>query len=333
MWMLIPHLFADRRLLDAVPGSLRLDALETALGRGRVVPCTTDGVEAAFCEMLAVPRQSDWPVAPITLETDGTAAGDAHWLRADPVHWRVMRDRIVLDRAVTDLTRLEAETLTRAIADHFGSRLSPRAVCPARWYLESATAPALETTPLASAIGRDIGPLLPLGEAARPYRAMLNEVQMLLHDHPVNTDREARGLLAVNAIWLWGGGKRPEKPQTKLCEVWADAGDAARIAAWCGYAVRRVPPRIADIPDSGRAIVVIGALESAAQSGDPYGWAEALAGLERDWFSGLLSRRAERSTITISDPINGRALVLGPTDRWKFWRRCRALADVCTERS
>ena len=39
----------------------------------------------------------------------------------------------------------------------------------------------------------------------RPWRRLVNEMQMLWFDHPVNQAREARGLRPVNSLWLYGG--------------------------------------------------------------------------------------------------------------------------------
>src|SRR5690606_16918524 len=33
----------------------------------------------------------------------------------------------------------------------------------------------------------------------------VNELQMLWFDHPVNRDRESRGLRPINSVWLYGG--------------------------------------------------------------------------------------------------------------------------------
>src|SRR5690606_15815907 len=41
----------------------------------------------------------------------------------------------------------------------------------------------------------------------RPWRRLVNELQMLWFDHPVNQAREARGLRPVNSVWLYGGGR------------------------------------------------------------------------------------------------------------------------------
>jgi len=41
----------------------------------------------------------------------------------------------------------------------------------------------------------------------RPWRRLVNELQMLWFQHPVNQAREARGLRPVNSVWLYGGGR------------------------------------------------------------------------------------------------------------------------------
>src|SRR5690606_19137784 len=40
----------------------------------------------------------------------------------------------------------------------------------------------------------------------RPWRRLVNELQMLWFDHPINRERETRGLRSVNSLWLYGGG-------------------------------------------------------------------------------------------------------------------------------
>lgn len=210
MLLLVPHLFPSQRLLDAVGGNLHLPALQTLLTRGRRRTDPADGTLAALCTAYGIARQQDWPLAPITLEADRGAAEDGYWLRADPVHLRVMRDRIVLLAGdEISLSQGEADALAAAVAAHFGTELSPLPVRPHRWYLRLPSAPVLTTTPLGAAVGADVDPLLPQGRDAMRFRSHLNEVQMLLHEHPLNLQREARGELPINSLWLWGGGTRP----------------------------------------------------------------------------------------------------------------------------
>ncbi len=42
----------------------------------------------------------------------------------------------------------------------------------------------------------------------RRLRTLEAELQMLLHEHPVNLEREESGLAPLNAVWFWGGSSR-----------------------------------------------------------------------------------------------------------------------------
>jgi len=330
MLLLVPHLFPNARLLEAAAQGLRLPALQTLLARGARQPCPADGVEAAVCEALGIARQQDWPLAPITLAADGGVAGDAYWLRADPVHLRVMRDRIVLaDSSVLDLTRDEADALAGTISEHFGADLNPQPLHPQRWYLRYPEAPQLATTPLSLAVGCDIDPLLPQGPDAMRFRTELNELQMLLHEHPVNQAREARGELPVNSLWLWGGGRLPVACATPV-PLHADNAEVVALGGFCNARMQALPAH----PDAqllaGEGVVLLDALTRAGQVGDAYGWREALRELEQDWFAPLRSalRTIDPHGLRLLDPVNGKALHLHAHDAWKFWRRPRSLISL-----
>ena len=49
--------------------------------------------------------------------------------------------------------------------------------------------------------------VLPQGKDGPLLRRLLTEAQMLLHDHPVNADRERRKARSANAVWLSGPGE------------------------------------------------------------------------------------------------------------------------------
>ncbi len=330
MLFLVPHLFPSTRLLEAATQDLRLPALQTLLARGSRQACPAAGMEAAVCAALGINRQQDWPLAPITLEADGRVAGDAYWLRVDPVHLRVMRDRIVLaDSSTLELTRREADVLAAAIGQHFGKTLCPLPLHPTRWYLRLDRAPRLTTTPPSVAVGCDIDPLLPQGADAMRFRAQLNELQMLLHDHPVNLAREARGDLPVNSVWLWGGGTRPAAPVQRSV-LYARDTTALALGAFCNAQVRPLPGHLKISLLDAENIVVLDELTPAGQNGDPFGWREALRALEVDWFTPLLAALRWRSCaeVRLADPVSGKALRLRRTDVWKTWRRPRHLISL-----
>jgi hypothetical protein len=172
---------------------------------------------------------------------DGIDPGDRAWGQLTPVHWRVGSDAIVLSDP--DELRLDADTsraFLDAVADLFaddGFALAWGA--PTRWYAAHERLAGLPTASLDRAIGRSVDAWLPPARSARWWRRLQNEVQMRLHDHPLNQAREAAGLAPVNSLWLSGCGMRqPVRAEAlpviddrlrrpALAEDWA-----AWIAAW-----------------------------------------------------------------------------------------------------
>jgi len=329
MLLIVPHLFPDAHLLEVAAQDLRLPALESLLARGTLRDTPAEGLDAALCEALGIPRQRDWPIAALTLSSEGKLPGEAWWLRADPVHLQVMRDRIVLAGSeALALTREEADTLAEAIGRHFGAEFAPLPYHPQRWYLRYAVAPDLVTTPLSCAMGRDIDPLQPRGGDAMAFRTRLNELQMLLHDHPVNQAREARGELAVNSLWLWGGGHLPRQPDNPP-PVHAQHAAARALAAGCGAQTHALPEKFTAQLLGNQGVAVLDHLTASGQVGDAWGWREAMRTLERDWFAPLqgLLRKVGPQGIHLLDPEHGKRLHLQARDAWRVWRRPRSLVE------
>jgi hypothetical protein len=47
----------------------------------------------------------------------------------------------------------------------------------------------------------------PQEDSLREWRRLLNEIQMVWHEHPVNIARAERGEVPINSLWLFGGAK------------------------------------------------------------------------------------------------------------------------------
>ncbi|NYT36527.1 hypothetical protein ERD78_06540 [Allopusillimonas soli] len=47
----------------------------------------------------------------------------------------------------------------------------------------------------------------PQAAQARPWRRLVNEIQMLWFAHPINAARQEQGLPPVNSLWLYGGAR------------------------------------------------------------------------------------------------------------------------------
>ena len=183
---------------------LRLPALQRLLARGRADSSAWSGLDAWLLDEFEVERQQDWPSAPFALLGEGELPGDNCWVHADPVSLRADRNSLLLaDAALLNIRPDEARTIAETLNAHYGDELELRVATPDRWYARLHTPPKGETTPLSSVAGRAIEP----GRGAMGWHALMNEMQMLLHDHPVNEAREARGEAAINGVWLWGAGR------------------------------------------------------------------------------------------------------------------------------
>jgi len=335
--LLLPDLFWPDRDFREIYRGLDTPALEQLLAKGRRRHAQTASLEVWLSEQFSVERQQDWPVAPYCLLADGGKPGEHHWLRADPVHLKLEGGRLVLaDSGVFSVSQQEAESLSDSLNAHFSADgLTFYPLRPERWYLRAEPAPALETTPLPEAAGRSIDDLLPRGADAPSWRARLNEVQMLLHGHAVNQEREGAGKVPINSVWLWGGGKLSDAVSAPFDAVWSGDPFAAGLAQAARIAARNLPDGAADFlrasANEGVSLIVLDGLRSAAQYGDAHGWREGLARLERDWFAPLLQALRQERVGMLSLHAPGPEGVLSAEvtrgDLRRFWRRVRPLAD------
>jgi hypothetical protein len=323
---------------DALSG-LAVETLETLIARGRREVSPAVVPERWLLQSFGVERQGDWPAAPYCLLADGRAAGvlpgEDCWMRADPVHLRLEGTELLLvcgnACAVKDE---EAQMLARDINSHFAGSFTLMAQHPERWYLRLASAPDMQTEPLASVSGRSITAHLPRGVDAIRWQGVTNELQMLLHEHPVNTAREARGEPAINSVWLWGAG-RAAQPQSKPYRlVLANDPLACGLAQASGAEAAPLPENAGAWLDreseSGIVLLVLDALRESSCRADAPAWRDRLIGLDRDWFAPLArSLRQHRIGMITLHLLGARRTLhveaIG-ADMRRFWRRRKPLA-------
>ena len=69
-----------------------------------------------------------------------------------------------------------------------------------------------ELTPPHDIPGRPVRDYLPRGENAALLRELMARSYDFLRRHPLNLDRQARGLDPANCLWFWGEGRKPALP-------------------------------------------------------------------------------------------------------------------------
>jgi hypothetical protein len=289
---------AELMLAGPLASSSRLAALELMLARGRASQAEPESPEAWLGRAFGLEA----------LPAGALTAGEAgFWVRADPVHYRVLRDRIVM-LPVPGIDPAYAAALLETLNAHFAGQHEFRAARPDAWAMRTARAP-LEAPPPAQAAGVDLAARLP----GAPWTALLNEIQMALHEHPASEGRS----LEVNGVWLWGAGELPAAAASRWRTVTADEPLALGLARAAGIG-QHVPPPSAGawleaMPEDGRHLVALGPLRDE---------------LEPAWFAPLLAalKSGRIGMLTLHAPQAGVCVETARMDLRRFWRRPRALA-------
>jgi hypothetical protein len=321
--LVVPSLFAS-------PAKLRLPALELLLARGRASHAGAESLEQWLAQAFDV--DAPLPAGVLTALGDGAEPGERRWARADPVHLRLMRDHLILvPSAAFSISRAEADSFCEVLNRHFSGTLTLHPLRPERWCATldeewDITAPA----PLDMA-GRDVNTGLSRGTNAGRLQAIANEAQMLLHAHPLNEAREARGEPTVNSVWLWGSGSAPRVPAEQWHTVFADEPIALGLARLAG-ARQRALPATADAlleraPEDGRHLVVLDSLRAPSALSHSAEYHERLQALERQWFAPLLAalRAGRIGMVSVHIPETGASFETIRGDLRRFWRRPKAI--------
>jgi hypothetical protein len=142
---------------------------------------------------------------------------------ADPVYLEPRLGTLCLYNLGSEISAEEFQRLIRHLQECLASDSSVR--------FESLGACGYVTSerPFASAAvaptrveGESPDTYLPVGEAGATCRRLVSEIEMALHEHVVNREREAGGRRPVNSLWVWGGGSTPAPQALPLPPLYAD---------------------------------------------------------------------------------------------------------------
>lgn len=280
------------------------------LARADRLPNAEPGEQAQLQRQFSV-VPSGWPLAALTRQMEAGDAGEHAWVRADPAHVRADLTAVrLLACGALGLDRAQTDTLLRALQplfDDAGWALS--APTPERWYLRLPRDSALPAFCAPErALGDEIHDLLPAGPEGRRWRSLLNEAQIVLHNHPLNAERSARGRLAVNSLWFFGAGTLPQQVATEAAAIASDDIELCAFAHAAGIVSTPLPPGFVDVPVATDLIDLRHHRDAQ--------------GLARDWLlplQGALSTgRVERVVLDFAD---GSGFAFTRAQRWRFWRR------------
>jgi hypothetical protein len=313
----IPDFYPTRQSADSQAGLPRLPTLEAWLAGARVE--ALPGGWRAWLLAAHAPGLAQAALAPVAAlampggkgsSNDAQAATAAApqaaqialahpWL-ATPVHFVAGLDTLRLHPAgllVLDLG--EQQALAADFGRVFaGSGWRLHASGRRELLLEGPSSAGVHSGDPARWLGGDPASGLPSGAGSGPLRRLGAELEMWLHEHPVNRAREARGQLAVSALWLWGGGKPlapavagvPNRAPANLSQLHGADLLLDGLARHGGQGVPQLPTALVALPDATPAQDVLVLL---CGGGTPD--LAALQAIERDWLvPGFAQWRAGR---------------------------------------
>ena len=296
-------------------------ALSRLLAMGQI-KMLDQTLEALICDQYAVPLVGDYPMAAIAAVADGLDIAKAYWLRADPVHLRLQRDCFSLDEAVPlPLLSVHAEQMLESLNQHFALDLNTDSGEPeyqffigtsGAWYLRCQQHPSITTTLPSVAAGKNSHQFLPQGKGSAKLIGLLNEVQMLLHEHPDNLAREAQGIEAVNSIWLSGGGFLPQLNGSINPELlMSNSAFYKGLALWANAPYQALPENM-DVILTNRAVRM--QLVSCED-------------LDAHWFKPILvalcAKKITQLTLNLGFYDQSLSVNIKPLDQYRFWRKAK----------
>lgn len=280
-------------------------------------------LEAVVAMQHGLVPKPDYPIAPIAANADGLPVGDDYWFRADPVHLLLQRDSFSLSEPVPlQVLRDHAESIIASLNQHFAQDGMVFMVGNSgAWYLRLNRIPEIKTNLPSVALDRNIYSFMPQGAEASAWLSSLNELQMLLHDHPVNLQRESHHEAAINSVWLSGGGVMPQP--VPMHDDWdfllANSPFYHGLAQWAGLPVQPAKQGLPKLLQqmSWHASV---RLELPGQH-----LADEMS-FQALW-DGLRARQFSELTLNLGCYEKTLVAVIKPLDTYKFWRSRKAIGS------
>jgi hypothetical protein len=245
------------------------------------------------------------PAAAITRQFLAGDAGDDLWLSADPAWVQPDMNGVRLlacgqMQLDMDAAQAFAEVL-RPVFDEAGMQLEIST--PDRWHLRLPPDTSLpDFAAPEQALGEDLAQHVPQGAQGRRWRVLLNDIQVLLHQHPLNAQRQAHGWAPINSLWLWGGGRLPTL-SSQLSGVVSDDLLLRALAARAGVSLQaRTPETVTAAPANW--LVDLQDLPASA--------------IATQWWPTLQSVLNQRAVLLHF--ASGERWQRKPWHRWRFWR-------------
>ena len=174
-----------------------------------------------------------------------------------------------------------------------------------------------------SVLGKSITPFVEQSRQILPWYRLLNEIQMFMHQHPINDERLRQGRLPINSLWFWGAGQRPTLASRP--RWFCDDALLNHFAASLGMPVEPCSS-VASGGDIGDALIVDLRLLQWLKAGLETSLDQILLDIEHSFLAPVLQGlKGRRASLRLRAGFR-QDFELRPSAKLKFWRRPASLA-------
>jgi hypothetical protein len=319
---------------DPLPNDWRVrassvPALEFVLRRGHATAAPCSGSIAWLCQRFGLTPSGNCPLAPILAQSAHLGLEHSQWLCADPIHVDVHPQQVSVARgADLELTTDESLWMVQALDRHFASRgVRVAPFDPTRWLINAPALTRLDTAPPDSE--DRLLRVMVSGEDTGRWNAFLTEVQMLLHDHPVNAARASRGALPVNSLYLWGAGI---VASTRAVDTLAASDDPLTLALirTAHLELHRDVPAALDRA-SGMPAASVLAVPASGERARAH--QDTIRAVDQHWLAPALQmledRRLDRLELVVREDASAmKTYTVARRAFWQLWKRTKLISRL-----
>jgi len=175
-----------------------------------------------------------------------------------------------------------------------------------------------------SVLGKNVNALVEQSRQVLPWYRLINELQMFMHQHPLNAARLARGRLPINSLWAWGAGVA--QPPSARPRVYCDDPLLRRYAESLGLELASCA-ELSGAAGIDHALVVDLRLLQLLKAGLDARLDELLLEIDGQVLRPLLQAQTRRPLTLLLRAAYRFDFAFGARARYKIWRRPRSLLD------
>ena len=324
--LVIPGLF-NLPLEELDPNYLKSDlpGLNQLLSYANSIPNNHSDFESVLADSLGQTEQQTLPFAQAYVEAE---VDDSHrFLLCRPIHLKAdMHNALVIPLDNDNVNRDDASLILEDLQALFNDDCSLEPLDNGLYLMRLKQCDPSDCYPhYLSVIGRKANQFIEQSKQALPWYKLMNEIQMFMHQHPINQNRLTTGLLSINSLWFWGAGQRPTYNDNSV-QWYCDDNQLTRFAD--SAQIRSLPlDQLAQMKKDEKSVVIDLSLLEALKTSSGDNLQAKLKELEKTVFKPAMNFfRSSHSSLHLK-AVHHFDLAMTPFSKYKLWRSSKGLSD------